>query len=288
MSQIVGRRKSIGDSPSPDSPMLRSTTGKGNFSPNSASYYQATVQPVDTINNAAMSVRIASGGARTVPRVLVEDADDTEKLVRLRNNVGGGVLRYIKNDGVPPAGVLQIIGDRPASSAFVALNGAESLELPPNLHRLRVQSAGADAGAKIQILYYMEIFFANIVFLDIPSVSDTLRFGNFVTFEFYAAGDPSTVTAGNIGVEIGVSVAATLANFVTEFNTTYIAAVEPAGGHVADSWAKVISAEDEVIYDDGTNWVDAADNGVQIASSNYTLIYNANKQVGDFTVSKEL
>lgn len=236
-------------------------------------YNQQTVQLVDDFGNGAAHTRIAQGGYRTTMRVIhVALNGDAIHKVRLPNNVGSGSLSFARIDGFAlPAGYLKVLDDRGQTNGFIMSPGM-SIGLVPNMHRLILQGSGCDANSYAVIVYAMETYIANLMFNSVPAVGDLIKFSEYVIFEAYD--DIATVGANHIGVAREATVSLFCDNLITAFNTTYVAAIEPAGSQVPYHWATKIDADDLVIYNDtgASAWIAATDAGAQFNSINMSMI----------------
>lgn len=282
MSQIVGWHNGVDRSRNNiiRSPLLTIPSGAYADSRSlNISYAQQSVQATDDFGNAAAHVRIANGGYRTVQRVInVSLNGGAVKTVRLVNNVGSGTLGFTRIDGyAAPAGFVKLLDARTLTDAFI-LSPGMSISLDPNMHSISFQGVGCDVNSYLVISYAMEIYISNIVFDVLPAAGEFISFGDFAVFEAYANGVPGTVEPNRIGVELplSASVADFCDNLVTAFNTTYVAAVEPAGSQTPFHWARKIATEDLITYRDSATgtWLDATDKGVQFNSVNAAMIRN--------------
>ena len=256
--------------------------------PANADYAQQTVQITDDMGNSASHVRIANGGYRTVQRVInIDLSDNAVHKIRLVNNVGTGQITFGRIDGIgAPAGFLKLLNDQDATAPFI-MSPMMSLSLDANMHRLVIQGSGCVAGCYAIISYAMEIYISNVVFSEMPAIGAVISMGDYAIFEVYENGVPGTVKANHFGVEIPLSGLVTdfCDNLITAFNTTYIAAVEPAGSLIPFHWAKKIEATDLIRYrDSGGSWIDATDAGVQFNSVDAAMIRNTISSSNDATI----
>jgi len=234
-------------------------------------YDRQSVQLLDDRGNGASLIRIANGGARTTLRV-VEIPLTTSDQVRivLPNNVSGGFMRFINNDYSLPGGKLLFYNEQnDAVSEFI--DGGSTLEIPANMHDIVISCTTPTAKTICRISYFMETYIGTVVFDSQPTAGDMIVFGDYVIFEFRTG--INAVAAGHIPITIGANLPASITNTLTAFNTTYVAAVEPAGSLTPYYWARLITTDDLIYYkQNAEHWVLADENGIVFHSINHTFM----------------
>lgn len=106
--------------------------------------------------NGVLWVRLVNGSslpsaASLKYKIIDEDiAANSEEIIDLTDNIGGGLLRFINLDGSAPSGVLKIYDD--ANDTYFTILPRESVELPSGLSQLILS---ASTNSHYQIKYYI-------------------------------------------------------------------------------------------------------------------------------------
>ena len=238
-----------------------------------STYNSQSMQLVDKFGNAAGLIK--SIPPKAVTRIVKVTWSDVNDIIRVKLPYNmGGVLRFTTTDDTVPSGILKVYDCHDSANGYIAVGAGSTMEIPAGQQELLLGISVLTVKTLVTISYCMEVYLCAITFNAQPSVGDLLMFGDYVNFEFVSGGSPA---AGNIPVTIAGTVALTMANLVTAFNTTYVAAIEPAGSVTPFMWARLIGSDcDDLIYmRPGSNWVNAADSGVIFYSVDQGLINSA-------------
>jgi len=243
------------------------------FSNKGSTYNSQSMQLIDRLGNAAGLIK--SIPARTVPRVVKANWPTATGIQRIKlpYSVGGGVLRFTNNDDTVPSGILKVYDFRDTSCGYITVGPGSTMEIPAGQPEVVLDVSAFSAKVQATICYNMEVYIGGVTFNTQPAIGDLITFGDYVRFEFVSGGSPTT---GNIPVTIGAALSNTLANLLTAFNTTYVAAIEPVGSMTPFMWARLIDSNDLVYMKPSSAWVSAVDKGILIYSVDQGLINNLN------------
>ena len=276
MSQSVGQFKTIELSRSRLRPreLAVPVAVSPTYFPNQGSTYNSqSVQLLDRFGNAAGLIRAIP--PKTAIRVITAAWPSATGIQRIQlpYNIGGGVMRFTMTDDTTPPGILKVYDSRDLTH-YIAIGPGSTMDIPAGQNEIALDVTVAGAKVIATICYTMEIYQCAITFNSQPVAGDHITANNYVRFEFIEAGGAVT-EVGNLPVEISeVDLATTIANFITAFNTAYVAAIEPAASMTPFMWARAADTNDLVYFKPLTAWKQIADPSIGVSG---VMVYSVDQ-----------